>query len=302
MIRLDILGVQAFVAIAELGSFGAAANCLYLSQTALSRRLKKLEEWLGVELVTRTTRAVSLTQEGSDFLPKARRVVYDLAASLEDLRSGDGSASGNVKMGCLPTLAALLLPSLLREYALEHPKVRVQVFDRSATEIREALVRSELDFAITTAGVLHPSLDTEKMFSEAMVAVCPASHPLARRRSVDWHELVGVPLISIGMLSGNRMLIDAFVQRQQLQLTWIYQVEHLATAVLLVSGGTGIAILPKAAVQARTDDTIKAVLLQRPPLKREIVLVKRKTPLSPAARPLYELTREALKMVGTVKR
>lgn len=293
MLHLDILGVQAFVAIAELGSFTAAANHMDLSQAALSRRLKKLEDGLGVMLIARTTRCVALTPEGSEFLPKAQRVVGELAASLDDLRSADGKSTGGVKIGCLPTLAALL-PSLLREYSSGRPNVRVQVVDRSATDLREELLRGELDFAITTAGTTHPKLDAQKMFSEDLVAVCPASHPFAQRRQLTWRELADVPLVSLGTLSGDHMLIEAFVQRHQLQLEWTCQVEHLATAMSLVAGGTGIAVLPTAAVAGNKDESIKAVPLRGPPLKRDIVLVRRKHPLSHSAKPLYDMARSAL--------
>jgi len=297
MLRLDILGVQAFVTIAEIGSFNAAASHLCLSATALSRRLKKLEESLGVKLLARTTRTVALTAEGTDFFPKARRVLQDLATSLEDLRAGGGKSSGNVRIGCLPTLASVFLPPLLRDYANRHPQNRVQVLDRSATEIREAMIRGELDLAITVAGAARPDLEVEKMFRERMVAVCPSSHPLAGRKIIRWQDLGGEPLISIGVLSATRMLIDSFVLKSSLQFNWAYQVEHLATAVSLVSANTGIAILPAVAVQAQSQGALKVVQL-RQPLEREIALLRRKLPLSPAASSMYLLAKKALKNGG----
>lgn len=292
--RLDILGVQAFVSIAELSSFRSAANHLHLSESALGRRLKKLEDGLGVRLVNRTTRTVALTQEGTDFLPKARRVVQDLAASLDGLRTGDARPSGTVKVGCLPTLAALFMPALLRTYARDHPQVRIQLFDRSATEIREAVLNGEVDFAITVPGATHHRLDVDKLFTERMVVVCPAGHPMARRASVTWRQLSGESLVSIGTLSANRALIDGLVHDQAINLAWTYQVEHLSTAVALVAGGSGVAILPSAAVFEREASMIAVVPLRAPVLHRDVVLLHRKFPMSVASQRFAELVKRNL--------
>lgn len=292
--RLDILGVQAFVAIAELGSFRAAANHLHLSESALGRRLKKLEEGLEVQLFARTTRSVTISTEGIDFLPQARRVVEDLAAALNGLRAGRGSLTGTVKIGCLPTVAALKMPSLLRVYARDFPDVRVQLVDRSGTEIREAVLSGEVDFAITAAGPEHAKLHSEALFSEPMMAVCPSDHPLAARRRIYWADLATEPLINIGILSANRALIEASLREHSLEMSWSYQVENLSTAVSLVSAGAGIAILPQAAVLNRMDHSIRVQPLHRPSIQRHIVLLRRQLPMSTAASRLAELSREHL--------
>ncbi|NML43275.1 LysR family transcriptional regulator [Ramlibacter sp. G-1-2-2] len=292
--RLDILGVQAFVAIAELGTFRRAASHLHLSESALGRRLKKLEDDLGVRLLLRTTRAVSLSQEGAEFLPRARAVVHDLAASLDSLRSPGGNPTGTVRIGCLPTVAALLLSPLLRDFAEAYPQVRVQIFDRSATEIREAVLNGEVDFAITVAGQPHAKLVAEKLFSEPMVVACPAGHRLAKRKFVTWAQLGKEALISIGNQSANRALIEDLVRGQSLQLSWAYQVEHLATAVSLVAGGRGVAILPRAAVAERKDESIRVLALREPVLKRDVVLLSRRLPMSSIASLFARLVRREL--------
>ncbi|MET4578686.1 LysR family transcriptional regulator [Ottowia thiooxydans] len=293
--HLDILGVQAFVAIAELGSFRAAANHMHLSESALGRRLAKLESSLGIRLVTRTTRTLTLSQEGAVFLPQARRVVQELASSLDSLRVGTGRRVGTLKIGCLPTIAALRMPSLLRAFARDYPDVRVQLFDRSATEIRRAVLEGEVDFAITVPGATHAKLESDKLFSEPMVAACPSGHRLARRASITWQDLSGEPLINIGMLSANRALIEAAMQKSALRLNWAYQVEHLATAVSLVSGGGIIAIVPASAVAERSDDTVRVLALRKPVVHREIVLLRRKLPQSEAADLFIELSKASLR-------
>src|SRR5215472_7860820 len=112
--RIDILGLEAFLCIAERGSFLRAAAHLNLSQTAVSHRLKKLEEALGVKLFARTTREVTLTRAGTDLLPKAQKALADLDASFEELRRDGAERNARINVACLPAFAVNYLPPLLK--------------------------------------------------------------------------------------------------------------------------------------------------------------------------------------------
>src|SRR5512138_1336051 len=102
--RIDTLGVQAFLAVADQGSFGRAAESLHITQTALSRRVQNLEAFLGVKLLERTTRSVTLTRIGVDFLPQARRLLGDLASALTEIRETGKALRGDVTIACVPTV------------------------------------------------------------------------------------------------------------------------------------------------------------------------------------------------------
>src|SRR3954464_12804382 len=110
--RIDFLGLHAFVAIAERGSFQLAAAHLNLSQTALSHRIRKLEEDLGVKLLSRTTREVSLTRAGLELLPKVKNTIETLSVTLEELRHQGRDQQEKLSIGCLPTIASGRLPAL----------------------------------------------------------------------------------------------------------------------------------------------------------------------------------------------
>jgi DNA-binding transcriptional LysR family regulator len=156
--RLDILGVQAFVAVAELASFSRAADHLHLSQTALSRRVAKLEDAVGGLLITRTTRNLSLTPAGAAFLPRARRIVRDLSSALHELRESALTGFGNVAFGCLPTVTAHLMSAIIAEYGEKFPRNRLQILDRSATEIRQAVLQGDAEFGISVLLADHSAL------------------------------------------------------------------------------------------------------------------------------------------------
>ena len=296
MKRLDLLGVQAFICIAETGSFRAAAQNLHISQTALTRRLQKLESALGLRLIERTTRSMSITPAGLDLLPRAVRSVRELGSALDDARAKTSRPPVRIVIGCLPTIAASRLAEIVREYGRQHPHDTVHVYDRSATEIREAVLRGELDFAISVLGSPNGELDVTPLFSEPMIVACPARHRFATRKSVRWKDLDGEPLIAIGALSGNRSLTEQVIESRRLSLRFAFEVQHLATAVGMVKGGAGLAILPMSAVATAVGRPLAIVPLEQPSVSRDIVLFRRRDrPLSNAAAPLGAMVVRALR-------
>ena len=290
MVRLDILGVQAFVFIAELGSFSSAAEHLHLSQTAVSRRVSKLEEAIGVELFVRTTRTLALSQAGKDFLPRARRIVRELSAALGDLKDSAAKGYGNFVLACLPTIAGSLLPPILAEYGRHYPRNRIQILDRSSYEIREAVLEGEADFGISVPDAPHADLEYEHLFEDPIVAIFPSNHPLSKKTKLSWKELEELTLIGVSSLTGLRHQIETIVNTHKLTLSFTYEVSHIATLTGLVLGGAGIAILPLSAVKSYVDPSLKIARLVTPAVSRSISIFKRiDRPLSVLSYPLYKL-------------
>ncbi|WP_167383673.1 LysR family transcriptional regulator [Bordetella genomosp. 12] len=288
--RLDILGVQAFVAVAELASFSRAAEHLHLSQTALSRRISKLEDAVGGLLITRTTRNLSLTPAGAAFLPRARRIVRDLSAALHELRDSALNGYGNVVFGCLPTVTAHLMSDIIAEYGKQFPRNRLRILDRSATEIRQAVLEGDAEFGISVLSSDHSDLMRTPLYRDPVVVACHAKHPFAGRRRLQWRELEGQQLIGVGALSGLRLQTESVMREAKLNLSPAYEVQHLATAVGLVARGAGIAILPQGAFDTANGRDLRLIPLASPAVSRQIELFKRHDHvLSPAAAPLYDL-------------
>src|SRR5258705_7307969 len=125
--KIDTLGVQAFVAIAEHGRFQKAADALSITQTALTRRLQNLERYLGATLVERTTRSIGLPRIGHDFLPRARRSLGELAGALAEIRESGKARRGDVAIACVPTVGVQWLPRIIRRYTALHPENRIRI-------------------------------------------------------------------------------------------------------------------------------------------------------------------------------
>ena len=155
--RIDILGLEAFLGIAEHGSFQRAAASLNVSPTALSHRLRKIEDDLGVQLISRTTRRVRLTPAGSNFLGPARRMFDELVASYEELRESGKQKQGFLAFGCLPTLALNLIPDAVARFAARHPEVKISIADRIAPELGGSSARERSSSRSPSAPPSSPS-------------------------------------------------------------------------------------------------------------------------------------------------
>jgi len=288
--RIDFLGLHAFVAIAERGSFQLAAAHLNLSQTALSHRIRKLEEDLGVKLLARTTREVSLTQAGLDLLPKVKETIESLGASLNKLRHEGRSRQETLSIGCLPTVASGRLPLALRRFRERHPDVVLRIHDNSAHEISERVQSGSIEFGITLVAAHRWDFDIEMLIKDPFTLVCPEDHPLASQPSVSWSELADEPLIRISQQTGNRIIIDDALGSRREGLSWRYEVMHVQTAVALARAGVALTVIPRLALDSVDERGIKLVPLRNPSITRQLgIISKRGTPLSPLADELRKI-------------
>ncbi len=288
--RIDILGIQAFVAIAEHGSFQAAALHLSVTQTAVTQRLRKLEEFLGVALVERTTRSVNLSTLGRDFLPQARRQLVELGDALLEIRETGKAGRGDVSIACVPTAGVQFLPRIMQAYSARYPQNRIKILDHSTSAVTDAVLHREVEFGIGMAGAHPPGLVSVPLLEDDYVLICHREHALAKRRRIAWRQLQPYPLIFAGQVNGNRDLLDMALDRGALGLQAFYEVQRSSTAVGLVAQRVAAAVVPGMAVQAGTHPAIRTVRLVDPVVSRTLVLMTRKTArLSPAAQALYDL-------------
>ncbi|HXH02887.1 MAG TPA: LysR family transcriptional regulator [Candidatus Competibacteraceae bacterium] len=280
----ELQDLRAFVKIAELGSFHEAARILHLSQPALTRRMQKLEDSLGIQLLDRTTRRVSLTAVGRDFLPKARRLLDDFETSIFGIRELAERQSGQVTLACIPTAAFYFLPAVIKEYNREYPRIRIRILDLSANDGLESVLRGEADFGINMMSGQHPEIDFIPLIDDPFVLACRRDHELAQRELVQWQDLQPYRLIGVGRMSGNRILLDHGLAGLDWRPRWFYEVQHLSTSLGLVEAGLGVSVLPRLAMPGDDHPILVSRPLGEPVITRIIGLVRRHgATLSPAA-------------------
>ena len=290
--NFDLGDLRAFIAVAELASFRAASETIHLSQPALSRRIDKLEDALGVRLFDRDTRNVELTAVGRDFGRKARTLLDDLDAMLLGMRDVAANRWGQVTLACIPSTVHYFLPAVLRQYHARFPRIRMHIIDESANEVLAAVVHGEAELGLNMTGSDEPTIEFEPLLSEPFVAACHRDHPLARQRTVTWAEIGHYDFMTIDKASGNRLVLDLALASMRERPQACFETRHVSTLVSFVESGLGVAAVPRLSMPRKGHPSLVSVPIVEPEVTRTVGLIKRRgRSLSPAAEHLYAMLR-----------
>jgi DNA-binding transcriptional LysR family regulator len=288
--NFDLADLRAFLAVSDLGSFRAAAEILHLSQSAVSRRVDKLEDALGVELLTRTTRKIELTTIGRTFVHKARNVMLELESALIGIQDVAERLSGEVTLACVPSAVGYFLPSVFNEYHKRYPGIRIRVLDESSSDVLLAVTRGDADFGVTYVGTQESDIHFLPLIEEAFVLACPSEHPLAKSKVVAWKDINEHGYIALAQGSGNRFLVDQALAGSLERPRWFCEVSHVPALVSLVMAGLGVGVVPRMALPPDGHEGLAAIPLVEPKVSRKLGLISRRgRPLPAAAQILYDM-------------
>lgn len=289
--RVNYLGLEAFVAVAELGSFSRAAARLNLSQTALSHRLRKIEQELGVRLLARTSREVSLTESGQRILPQVKAQLGALDDLVSQLQDGARQARKRITFASVPTIAQYYLPQVMADFTRDFPDIDLNLRDRPAVELVEKVRSGEVEFGITMLGAAAWDLDAEPLMAEPYHLLVSRDHRLARQSSVRVSDLAGEVMVRIRTHSINRELVDVALAPVQDQIRWRYEVLNAATALSLVMTGAAITVLPRLTGRLGGDKVVGLPFAEVEVARQVGVVSRRGVPISAAGQHLLTLLR-----------
>ncbi|MGH1372168.1 MAG: LysR substrate-binding domain-containing protein [Cellvibrionaceae bacterium] len=282
--------VRAFVAIARSRSFAEAAAQLHLSQPALSSAIKNLEQAVGGQLLTRTTRAFSLTPEGESFLPTAQRLLTEWDDALEDVHNRFALRTGRITIAAMPSFAANLLPAGLAAYKRVHPKVRVALHDVIAEEVVRMVRSGKAEIGISFYPGEHEDLLFTPLFEDHFVAVMAADHKLSVQEGVTLEDLAQQDLITLQAPSQVRGLIADFFQQHQLPFTPALEAHQLVTVGRMVASGLGVSLVPALSEQQMREVGACCRPLIEAKLSRQVgILTRKRYPLSAASKAMMEI-------------
>jgi LysR family carnitine catabolism transcriptional activator len=301
--NVTVRQLRAFVAVAQLSGFSAAATRLHLTQSALSMLVRTLEDELGLALFERTTRSVKLTDAGRDFLPQAEKMLTDLHNAVASTRLHAERARGRIVLAVSPTFASTLLPALLEQYRVENPEVLVVLRDDATPrQIRRLVQEGEADIGI---GPLERGergwFVIDVLMDDELMLACPAGHPLAQRERATWADLAGVTLIGFARDNALHLLVEQSSAATGVRLRPRYEVASIATAAALVAQGLGVSILPSYARQLQLGHKIRYLPLVNPVVKRDLCLLRlRDRAMPPAAQRFIDIVLAELAAKGAL--
>jgi DNA-binding transcriptional LysR family regulator len=281
---MDLRQLRYLVALAEEQHFTRAAEREHVAQPALSQQIKRLEDEIGVTLVERTTRQVTITHAGQLLVARARRILGEIDAATAELGALKGMESGHVTVGTMHTMGPVDVAIPLAIFHGRHPGIELTVREQSSEELAEMLRDDTLDLAFlsVTERVESHGLGLHQLVSEELVAVLPGDHRFASRRKLRMAELEDEEFISYREGARLRELLVAAGRHAGFQPQIKLESNESGRIRRLVARGMGVAILPRSDAVAPGAE-VAVVALVDPELSRDITLAWRQDRRHPPA-------------------
>ncbi|HVA73105.1 MAG TPA: LysR family transcriptional regulator [Acidimicrobiales bacterium] len=277
---MDLRQLQALIAIADHGSFSAAASSLHTVQSNVSSHVARLERELGVQLVDRQSGLV--TEEGAAVVERGRRALSEIEAAVSDVAALRDEVTGTVRIGMIGTTARWLAPLLLEAASQRHPKVRLVVGDGTSATLEPHLASGSLDAAIVNLPQGSPELVEHPLFDEDLILVLPKDHPLASGPSVHLNDLDGFELLLPAPGTAFRLEIDQACRDAGVTLIPRAELDGVRLMASLAVKGLGPAILPATGATEGVMKLARVTITGLPRRKVGMVLRRRGRASAPA--------------------
>ncbi len=259
---MELRQLRYFVAVAEESHFGRAAQRLHMSQPPLSMQIKGLEAELGVELLHRSTRRVTLTDAGRVFLEKARTILRAVEEAQEAARGAEHGTQGHLRVGFISSATLSLLPPSIRLFRERFGGVELELKELTSAQQVDALYEDEIKVGLVRLPMQAPGIQFEPVLEERLLVALPSGHELEKFDRIPLEAIVDVPLIFFTrhLIPGFHARIVELFQRVGAFPHVAQHAVHLQTIVGLVASGVGIAILPRSAERVSREGVVYRAL------------------------------------------
>ncbi|AMO50166.1 LysR family transcriptional regulator, carnitine catabolism transcriptional activator [Kosakonia oryzendophytica] len=242
--RMSVKQLRAFLAVAHTLNFAHASERLALSQPALSLTIKGLEEALGGPLLQRSTRKVTLTQEGETFLPIARQLLADWDSAEEAMRQCFTLQRGKISVAAMPSFAANILPEVLKAFRDRYAGINVTVHDVINEQVIEMVREGRVEMGIAFEPAPTHNLLFTPLGIDRFVAIVPKESALAAKSHLCWRELLTMDFITLQRPSAVRLMLEEELARSGRKLDVALESHQLVTVGRMVASGLGVSAVP----------------------------------------------------------
>ena len=269
---MSIRRLKTLIAIAEGGSFGAAADVMSVSQSAVSLQMKALEAELRVELFDRSTRPPILNRNGQELVPRAREIVAAYER-LGMLAGNDGGPAGELRIGGMSTTMTGIIPQAITALRREYPSLRILVTPDHSPNLVPQVDRGKLDAAIISAPPHLPAhMEFHRFAEEPLVVVAPLNQP-----GDDPIELLRTqPFIRFNRTFWAGQMIDEWLRREHVVINELMELDSLDMVSTMVYYGLGVSIVPSRCIVSPNPLPLKEVPLGPKPPKRVLGMLVRR--------------------------
>ena len=295
MNHVNFRDLRYLVAVADHQHFGRASAACYVSQPTLSTQIKKLESYLGVQLVERTSKRVLVTPVGQIITERARQILNEVDDLVSVARAAGDPMSGDLRIGIIPTLGPYLIPHLFPVLQTRYPKLRMLLHEERTRGLVERLQEGTLDAAIMGVPVPDEGLVARSLFQEPFEVALPVDHPLATQSQIARQDLDDTPMLLLE--EGHCMRDQAldFCSRVGARQDQDFRATSLETLRQMVATGAGVTLMPTLAVQAagtQTEGLAVRPFAGAPPVRELAIYRRRGCAREPVISALAELIRD----------
>jgi len=251
---VEIRQLRAFVAIAESGTFTAGAQRVHVTQAAISMQIRQLETEIGAKVFVRAPRHVILTEAGEHLLRRARQMLREHDAAIDEIAELAGAERGRLRIGSASAMVLTdELPAILKELRKQHPRAEISVMSGTSETLVDQILAGELDIAFVSLPVDARGIQTERLSEDQLVAIASPRHKLAKQKTISAYTLAGERLI-LGERGGNtRRLIDQFFAQAGVTLRVAMELSRQAAIRRMVEEDMGVGIVPLQSVKDDVD-------------------------------------------------
>ena len=246
-VDIKLKDLRYLVAVADSRHFGRAAEKCFVSQPTLSAQLKKLEDYLGVQLIERQPKNVTLTEAGEQIVARARRMLEASEEVMTLARSHRDPLAGRLRLALLPTVGPYLLPRVSQTMRKTLPRLELRLYEYQTAQMLEKLETGDIDLGILALPVDVEGFESRELYTEAFVVAMPDHHRLAKRDTVKIDDLNGETLL---LLEDGHCLRDQALEvcsRVDLHEKQDFRATSLETLRQMVATGAGVTLLPELA-------------------------------------------------------
>ena len=250
--NLDVM--KTFCDLVDTGSFSKAADANYVSQSAVSQQLAKLERDLGTQLIHRGGGLVAPTEAGKAVYKGAREILRRYEQLVGEVRSAADSIRGVLRVGTIYSVGLYLLAPYVRKFLQSHPEVNLYVDYTRWNHIYASVVSGEMDMGVVACPEKHRSIEIIPLAHEELVVACSPQHPLAGRQSIDPFELNDERFVAFEPNIPTRRHIDKLLKSEKVQVQVAMEFDNIELLKRAVEIGAGLSILPLGNIEREVAD------------------------------------------------
>lgn len=289
--NISLPQLKAFAAVARHKSFTRAAVELGLTQSAVSRSVRELEEEIDQRLFDRTTRQVELTDAGQHLSQRICHLIDEVEQTLRDSQVAARPTQGTVQIATDPVLSSMSVPAWLAGCRQAWPAISIQLRDRPQESVLQSVRSGEVDFGLATDPVAGDDLYCEPLCVDTYHAVLPARHPLATRDTLGWRDLADSPVLTLDQQCGVQPVVERALSINHVRTSSLQLLGHFAAIFGMAALGLGIGIVPSRA-QAGGLSANAVMRPLRPQVTSTVMLVRRRSrSLKPNAAAIWDTLR-----------